>query len=151
MEMHHCKVAIAEATADGQDIFRNVTSGEIDHVWANLISLVVATDMAAHFDIVGHFRDLVFPYVLFNDRAPDHRLLLMKMLIKAGDVYSIFLDWETCSAAAKKAGGGDPREQIGLIWFVARPLMAAIVEVFPKAQQFLDACGENLAKWRELL
>jgi hypothetical protein len=148
MEIHHCERTIEVINSEGSNIFENVPDGDLDDVWAAILALIQTTNMGDHFGILLQFRNLAWPHVLFNERSPSHRLLLMKILIKLADVFWVFLDWTSCVEWTERVVGKcESQEQLGFIWFVARPLMGAVAEVFPKAKMFLDTSDKNRAEW----
>eukprot|EP01105_Mastigella_eilhardi_P016714 TRINITY_DN3826_c0_g1_i2.p1 TRINITY_DN3826_c0_g1~~TRINITY_DN3826_c0_g1_i2.p1 ORF type:complete len:1067 (-),score=237.12 TRINITY_DN3826_c0_g1_i2:51-3251(-) len=53
-----------------------------------LISLILSTDMALHWQIVGEFK-MQFDHGQFDRSNPDHRLMLMRLMLKIADVSNV--------------------------------------------------------------
>jgi GAF domain-containing protein len=155
MEMHQCEAAVNLMADQQRNILAGLPPGEVAVVWDGIFRLILATNMAEHFEIVEEARRLTFPHVLFKGNLANHRGLLTKMLLKLADVFWTMLDFPWAEELAKEAAGalGDTKvaaNQAGLILFVARPLVAMVAAIAPRAQSFLAKCEENLKQWQKL-
>ena len=166
LEMHHCEQCINVISKPEQNIFENIEQEQQVQLWQNIISLILSTDMAQHFEIVRKFRALVFPTMMLNFNSPQHKLMLSQIILKCCDAASSCRLFPVNERWAKKLNefmqrldqteqdtGVDEatliaRNQIGFTLFVARPLFEVLVQAIPDATPAFDQLNGNLDEWK---
>jgi hypothetical protein len=166
MEVHHCEQTMNIITKAEQNIFEHVPEDQQMQLWQMIISLILATDMAQHFEFWSKFDRLVYPQNMLNAQSSQHRLLLAQIVLKASDaaattrLFQVNERWaNAANELAKKGHSSSPRTvecdpaavaqgQIGFIMFVANPLLRTLVDVLPGARPMLNQLQGNLNEWK---
>lgn len=166
LEMHHCEQCINVISKPEQNIFENIEQEQQVHLWQSIISLILSTDMAQHFEIVRKFRGLVFPTIMLNFNSPQHKLLLSQIVLKCCDAASVcrlfpvnekwaiklneFAHQMDHSEAGTSEDEGRliAQGQIGFIMFVAKPLFEVLCQAIPDAGPALAQLNGNLDEWK---
>lgn len=166
LEMHHCEQCINVISKPEQNIFENIDPEQQVQLWQNIISLILATDMAQHFDLVQKFRSLVFPTIMLNMNSPQHKLLLSQIILKCCDacsccrLFPIHERWaKTVTDLCHKIDHSEvdttekealvmAQNQVGFVLVVAQPLFEVLVQALPEARTALDQLKGNLDEWK---
>lgn len=170
MEMHHCEQTINIISQAEQNIFENVEPEQQAILWQTIISLILGTDMAKHFELVNKYSALVYPQNMLNLQIPAHKLLLEQMIIKMGDasaacrLFQINDRWSRTAYKSslpeeeRKAIGQNrfkddvflliAEQQVGFINIISRPILRGLVEVAKSAKPALDQMEGNLNEWK---
>jgi hypothetical protein len=88
METHHCTIAIDVMSRDECNLFEALSADDNRKIWTLAISLILATDMARHFELLKTFNTLHDSQAFTMDN-PDHRVLLMQLVLKCGDISNV--------------------------------------------------------------
>jgi hypothetical protein len=173
MEMHHITEAIPIITRDDVHLFQALSPDQTRSTWHLFINLILATDMAKHFDLIretGHLIDTV----AWNLNNLAHRLMAMKLVLKVADISNVSRPFEIADKwcdilcdeffrqgdLEKQSGIGltsplndrehvdKPRSQIGFYNFICLPLYQIVVRIFPGLSPLLEAVKSNLEVWK---
>ncbi|OHS94792.1 3'5'-cyclic nucleotide phosphodiesterase family protein [Tritrichomonas foetus] len=173
METHHCSMAINIISKDECNIFSSLSSIENKNMWTFIIALILATDMAKHFDILKEFNTIMDNHSYSLDN-PDHRVLLLQVLLKCSDVSNVARPFELadrwCDVLCEeffrqgdleKASGMEftsalndrehldkPKSQIGFYQFVCLPLFQTMAKACPKLECNVEQLLSNLEQWK---
>ena len=175
MEMHHLTVSIPIVAREDINMFKALNHDEVKKVWTLFIGLILATDMAKHFELVKRAQALLDEnaWDLTND---DNRFLAMQLLLKVADISNVSRPFELADKwcdilnneffrqgdLEKETGIGltsplndrdnsdKPKSQIGFYNFICLPLYQVLARKFPELQVNFDAVKSNLEKWKEL-
>ena len=82
----HCSTIFKVVKEPHCNIFENISDSDERVVRSLIIDIVLATDMAKHFDLVGKFKAKVVSSGVITFDTADQRNEIMKILIKASDV-----------------------------------------------------------------
>ncbi|EAY21000.1 3'5'-cyclic nucleotide phosphodiesterase family protein [Trichomonas vaginalis G3] len=174
METHHCQVAIGVISKEECNIFSALNAGDNRTMWMTIISLILSTDMAKHFEILKNF-NAIMDAGEFSMENKDHRILLMQLLLKTADIsnvsrpFDIANRWcdilceeffrqgdlemaqgmEYTSDLNDKAHLDKPKSQIGFYTFVCLPLYQALARAFPQLSVNVKSVQSNLAIWKQ--
>ncbi|KAJ3094981.1 hypothetical protein HDU97_007405 [Phlyctochytrium planicorne] len=177
LEYHHASKAFDICRKKETDIFASFNQEDKKAIRKLIISMVVATDMAQHFNYINKLKGKVSTSRLnFQDAADRH--LVLEMAIKCADLNNPTKNLEASKAWACKVleeffNQGDrerqmgitvstfmdrketniPKCQIGFIDILVSPLFACWSECVPS--EYAKRCLENLVKnrayWESLL
>lgn len=171
METHHCTVAINTITKDECNIFSSLDTAECNRMWQTVISLILATDMAKHFDIMKQLNDLKEQGNW--QETEDGRLLIMQLLLKAADISNVARRFELADrwcdvlceeffrqGELEKANGleystpmmkrdtlNKEKSQIGFYNSVCLPLFHEVATFIPPLRNCYDQIKSNLVIW----
>ena len=174
LETHHCSVAINVISKDECNLFHSLSPVENKNMWSLIISLILATDMAKHFDILKEF-DNIMSEGKFTMEDSHCRNLLLQLILKCSDVSNVARPFQLadkwCEALCEeffrqgdleKARGMEytsnlndkahldkPKSQIGFYTFVCLPLFQAVAKAVPKLECNVKQLNSNLEKWKE--
>ncbi|KAK8878635.1 hypothetical protein M9Y10_005415 [Tritrichomonas musculus] len=175
MEMHHITVAIPILLRTDINMFGCFDETESKKMWTLFIRLILATDMAHHFELVKKNQAL-WDDNEFSWDEPEHRLLAMQLLIKVADISNVSRPFEYADKwcdilneeffkqgdLEKSSGIGltsplndrehpdKPKSQIGFYNFICLPLYSTIARIFPELQVNADSVKANLEVWKSL-
>jgi GAF domain-containing protein len=175
METHHCTQLIEVLTKEDYNLLHALAPIENRKVWAQMIKLILATDMAHHFRLVKQLGEVLDGSGL-DLRDPEHRMLLMQMLLKVGDISNVSRPFdmadkwcdvlceeffrqgdsekqqgiELTSPLNDRDNCNKPKSQIGFYNFICIPLYAVVARAFPELAVNLASVKSNLEKWKEL-
>ena len=170
LEMHHCEVTIGVISKEEQNIFENIESDQSVQLWQMIISLILATDMAQHFEILNMFKALVYPQNMLNLTNSMHKLLLMQIILKCSDVahtcrlmqvdedfaikagklfHGIGLNEDNINEDEKKSDNVKrAKYMMAFIILISRPLFLVLAEAVPGARSAFDQLEGNLEEWK---
>ncbi|EAY13828.1 3'5'-cyclic nucleotide phosphodiesterase family protein [Trichomonas vaginalis G3] len=174
METHHCSVSISVLTHEESNIFNIFDDDTLAGIWQLFIDLIMATDMAKHFDILDAIKAQMLAGHSWKE-DPEFRRLFMCLLIKAADISNCVREFQTadrwcdvlCEEFFKqgdleRAQGMEysspmndrehldkAKSQIGFYKSVCLPLFELLAEIEPAFQVFVDNCKNNLAQWMQ--
>lgn len=173
METHHCQVAINVISKEETNLLEVFTPEEYKKMWTLIISLILSTDMARHFDIINKFNELkdTESFTMSNN---EHRILLMQIILKCADISNVARPFELadkwCDVLCEeffrqgdleRANGMEftspnndrehldkPKSQIGFYTFVCLPLFQTAARGIPALQCNVDQVSSNLNRWK---
>ena len=174
METHHCSVSIGVLTHDESNIFASFDDDHVGPIWQLFIDLIMATDMAKHFEIVDEAKNYLNTQKNWKDDQYG-RSLFLKILIKAADISNVARQFETadrwcdvlCEEFFKqgdleRAQGMEysspmndrqhlnkAKSQIGFYKSVCLPLFKLLATIESSFQVFVDQTASNLKKWED--
>ncbi|XP_062031121.1 high affinity cGMP-specific 3',5'-cyclic phosphodiesterase 9A [Lepus europaeus] len=173
LENHHCAVAFRILARPECNIFCNLPPDGYKQLRQGMITLILATDMARHAEIVDAFREKLED---FDYRNEEHTTLLKMILIKCCDVSNEVRPmeaaepWVDClleeyfMQSDREKSEGLPvapfmdREkvtkataQIGFIKFVLIPMFEMVTKLFPVVEELmLQPLRESRDRYEEL-
>ena len=173
LETHHCSVAIDVISKEPCNLFSELDSAEYKKMWSLIISLILITDMAKHFDFLKMINSDLDkgPY---DTSVPENRLKMMQCILKTSDISNVSRPFELadkwCDVLCEEffrqgdlemASGMEytsalndrehldkPKSQIGFYTFVCLPLYETSARLFPQLQVNVDQVKSNLAIWK---
>jgi hypothetical protein len=174
METHHCTIAIGVISKDECNLFESLAGEDYRKMWTLVIALILATDMAKHFDLLKTFNAIHAAREL-DFRNPEHRLLVMELILKCGDISNVSRPFELankwCDVLCEEffrqgdlemANGMEytsplndrshldkPKSQIGFYTFVCLPLFQAAAKAVPALKCNVEQVESNLAIWKD--
>ncbi|KAJ3285755.1 High affinity cAMP-specific 3',5'-cyclic phosphodiesterase 7A [Blyttiomyces sp. JEL0837] len=95
LENFHCASIFELIQAEEYDILANFTTESRKLIRESVISMVIATDMAMHFDWIGKFKNKLNG-VGFNFESKQDRKLILNIAIKCADVNNPAKPSESC-------------------------------------------------------
>ena len=161
LESQHCSVLITVLSKDDCNLFKGLPEGELKKAWNDMIQMILATDMARHFDIVGEFEKISGS---FNIDDPEHRLMLMKLLIKCSDLSlaaksgatlkscesiadEFFEQGDRKQAPNMKPRGRDLKCLHAFMTDICLPLYEVVAKVVPALEPTAAAVRSNVENW----
>ncbi|OHT15206.1 3'5'-cyclic nucleotide phosphodiesterase family protein [Tritrichomonas foetus] len=176
MEMHHITVAIPIITRDDINLFHSLDSNETKNMWSLFISLILATDMAHHFELVKKGQGIL-DEGSFSFDIPENRLLGLQLVLKVADISNVSRPFDIANKwcdilckeffrqgdLEKESGIGltsplndrenndKPKSQIGFYNFICLPLYHVLAGIFPPLQVNVDSVKSNLEVWKSMV
>jgi len=173
METHHCAIAIDIMSKDSNNLFYTLTAEHYKKMWNLVLSLILSTDMAKHFEIIKEF-DRICDSNSFDITNDYHRVILMEMLLKCSDISNVSRPYELASKwcdflCEEFFRQGDlehttgmeytsplndrdhldkPKSQIGFYNFVCLPLFKSITKAVPQLSVNVEQIEYNLNQWK---
>jgi GAF domain-containing protein len=173
METHHCEVAIETMSKAESNVFASLKGQDYKAMWSLIIHLILITDMAKHFEFLKMVNALLDEGPL-DLSTPEHRLILMQLLLKCGDVSNVSRPFELadkwCDVLCEEffrqgdlemANGMEytsplndrehldkPKSQIGFYTFVCLPLYQTGARAVAQLQCNVDQVQSNLSVWK---
>ncbi|XP_019896556.3 high affinity cGMP-specific 3',5'-cyclic phosphodiesterase 9A isoform X2 [Esox lucius] len=173
LENHHCAVAFQILSQPDCNILSTFDPESFQHIRQGIITLILATDMARHGEILDSFRHKVDSFD-FTDE--EHVTCLKTMLIKCCDVSNevrpmeVAEPWVDClleeyftQSDREKAEGlpvapfmdrekvTKPTAQIGFIKFVLIPMFETVMKLFPQIEEVMvQPLRESRDRYEEL-
>lgn len=174
MEIHHCCVAIEILSKEECNIFDSLDSAKTKEVWNLLIKFILTTDMVKLNDLLDQAQN-VLDQGPIDYKNPDHRALLMEMLLKCADLSNVSRPFEIankwCNALCEeffrqgdleKTNGMEftsplndrahldkPKSQIGFYTYVCLPVFKTAARAVPALSVNADQVSSNLAIWKK--
>lgn len=174
METHHCTKLIGILTNENFNLMHSLNKNDTNKMWTIIIRLILATDMAFHFNMVKKLGEILDNGIDWND--DDQRLLTMQMLLKVSDISNVSRPFEIADKwcdvlneeffrqgdLEKELGIGltsplndrehpdKPKSQIGFYNFICLPLYSVVARTFPELQVNADSVKNNLESWKVL-
>lgn len=175
MEMHHITMSIPVITRDDINLFQGLSPDEVKKMWTLFIKLILATDMANHFELVKRSQKLLDDGE-WDMTNPEHRLLSMQLVLKVGDISNVSRPFELADKwcdilnneffrqgdLEKETGIGltsplndrehvdKPKSQIGFYNFICLPLYNVVAKMFPPLEVNVNSLKSNLETWKSL-
>ncbi|KAH3831148.1 hypothetical protein DPMN_104410 [Dreissena polymorpha] len=173
MEEHHYKQMITILHAEGHEIFSFLTADEhrliLDYIRKNII----ATDLSLYFTNQKFLTGLI-ERKEFNPEVGAHRHGLLALMMTGADLCAIAKPWHTQQRTAKfiydeffmqgdeekKRGlqpipmmdrhyqDDIPKNQIGFISFICKPLYTTLSVLLPGTKRLLDGTITSMDKWK---
>lgn len=92
METHHCTQIIEILTNENFNLMHALNISDTNKMWTIIIKLILATDMAHHFNMVKKMGEVLDGGIDWKNN--EHRLLLMQMLLKVSDISNVSRPFE---------------------------------------------------------
>uniref|UniRef100_A0A8C3A314 Phosphodiesterase n=1 Tax=Cyclopterus lumpus TaxID=8103 RepID=A0A8C3A314_CYCLU len=159
LENHHCAVAFQILSLPECNIFANVDPEAFKQIRQAIITLILATDMARHGEILDSFKQKVDS---FDFSIEEHMTCLKMVLIKCCDISNevrpteVAEPWVDClleeyfmQSDREKSEGlpvapfmdrdkvTKPTAQIGFIKFVLIPMFETVMKLFPQIEEIM--------------
>uniref|UniRef100_A0A3B3WWP4 Phosphodiesterase n=1 Tax=Poecilia mexicana TaxID=48701 RepID=A0A3B3WWP4_9TELE len=159
LENHHCAVAFQILSLPECNIFANVDPEAFKKIRQAIITLILATDMARHGEILEGFKQKLDNFDFSNE---EHVMCLQKVLIKCCDISNevrpteVAEPWVDClleeyfmQSDREKSEGlpvapfmdrdkvTKPTAQIGFIKFVLIPMFETVMKLFPQIEEIM--------------
>uniref|UniRef100_A0A2K6EPU2 Phosphodiesterase n=1 Tax=Propithecus coquereli TaxID=379532 RepID=A0A2K6EPU2_PROCO len=173
LENHHCAVAFQILAQPECNIFSNVPPDEFKQIRQGMITLILATDMARHAEIMDSFKEKLENFDYSNE---EHMTLLKMILIKCCDISNevrpmeVAEPWVDClleeyfMQSDREKSEGLPvapfmdrdkvtkaTAQIGFIKFVLIPMFETVTKLFPMVEELmLQPLWESRDRYEEL-
>nr|XP_013001536.1 high affinity cGMP-specific 3',5'-cyclic phosphodiesterase 9A isoform X3 [Cavia porcellus] len=173
LENHHCAVAFQILARPECNIFANVPTEGFRQIRQGMITLILATDMARHEEIMDSFKEKMENFDYSND---EHLTLLKMILIKCCDISNevrpvdVAEPWVDClleeyfMQSDREKSEGLPvapfmdrdkvtkaTAQIGFIKFVLIPMFETVTKLFPVVEELmLQPLRESRDHYEEL-
>uniref|UniRef100_A0ACB8FHP1 High affinity cAMP-specific and IBMX-insensitive 3',5'-cyclic phosphodiesterase 9A n=1 Tax=Sphaerodactylus townsendi TaxID=933632 RepID=A0ACB8FHP1_9SAUR len=173
LENHHCAVAFQILTQSECNIFSNIDQEQFKRIRQGIITLILATDMARHAEILDSFKEILDNFDYSNE---EHITQLKMILIKCCDISNevrpieVAEPWVDClleeyfmQSDREKSEGlpvapfmdrdkvTKPTAQIGFLKFVLIPLFETIAKLFPEVEEvLLQPLWESRGRYEEL-
>uniref|UniRef100_A0A8D0V4U5 Phosphodiesterase n=1 Tax=Sus scrofa TaxID=9823 RepID=A0A8D0V4U5_PIG len=173
LENHHCAVAFQILAQPDCNIFANVSRDSFRQIRQGMITLILATDMARHAEIMDSFKEKMEDFDYSNE---EHLTLLKMILIKCCDISNevrpteVAEPWVDClleeyfMQSDREKSEGLPvapfmdrdkvtkaTAQIGFIKFVLIPMFEMVTKLFPVVQELmLQPLWESRDRYEEL-
>ncbi|PNJ42463.1 PDE9A isoform 17 [Pongo abelii] len=173
LENHHCAVAFQILAEPECNIFSNIPPDGFKQIRQGMITLILATDMARHAEIMDSFKEKMENFDYSNE---EHMTLLKMILIKCCDISNevrpmeVAEPWVDClleeyfmQSDREKSEGlpvapfmdrdkvTKPTAQIGFIKFVLIPMFETVTKLFPMVEEImLQPLWESRDRYEEL-
>uniref|UniRef100_A0A9L0RFF0 Phosphodiesterase n=1 Tax=Equus caballus TaxID=9796 RepID=A0A9L0RFF0_HORSE len=173
LENHHCAVAFQILAQPACNIFSNVQPDGFKQIRQGMITLILATDMARHAEIMDSFKEKMENFDYSNE---EHMTLLKMVLIKCCDISNevrpmeVAEPWAEClleeyfMQSDREKSEGLPvapfmdrdkvtkaTAQIGFIRFVLIPMFETVTKLFPVVEELmLQPLWESRDRYEEL-
>ncbi|XP_006894111.1 PREDICTED: high affinity cGMP-specific 3',5'-cyclic phosphodiesterase 9A [Elephantulus edwardii] len=173
LENHHCAVAFQILAQPECNIFSNVQPDGFKQIRQGIITLILATDMARHAEIMDSFKEKMEKFDYTNE---EHMTLLKMILIKCCDISNevrpmeVAEPWVDClleeyfTQSDREKSEGLPvapfmdrdkvtkaTAQIGFIKFVLIPMFETVTKLFPVVEEImLQPLWESRDHYEEL-
>ncbi|XP_053420362.1 high affinity cGMP-specific 3',5'-cyclic phosphodiesterase 9A isoform X1 [Nycticebus coucang] len=173
LENHHCAVAFQILAQPECNIFSSVSPDGFRQIRQGMITLILATDMARHAEIMDSFKEKMDNFDYSNE---EHMTLLKMILIKCCDISNevrpmeVAEPWVDClleeyfMQSDREKSEGLPvapfmdrdkvtkaTAQIGFIKFVLIPMFETVTKLFPVVEEtMLQPLWESRDRYEEL-
>uniref|UniRef100_A0A674MPF9 High affinity cGMP-specific 3',5'-cyclic phosphodiesterase 9A n=1 Tax=Takifugu rubripes TaxID=31033 RepID=A0A674MPF9_TAKRU len=173
LENHHCAVAFQIFSQPDCNIFSNFDPETFKQIRQGTITLILATDMARHGEILDSFKQKVDGFDFADE---DHMTCLKMVLIKCCDISNevrpmeVAEPWVDClleeyfmQSDREKTEGlpvapfmdrekvTKPTAQIGFIKFVLIPMFETVMKLFPQIEEaMVQPLRESRDRYEEL-
>uniref|UniRef100_A0A8C5WQX1 Phosphodiesterase n=1 Tax=Laticauda laticaudata TaxID=8630 RepID=A0A8C5WQX1_LATLA len=173
LENHHCAVAFQILAQPECNILSNLDKEQFKRIRQGIITLILATDMARHAEILDSFKETVDEFAYSNE---EHVTQLKMILIKCCDISNevrpmeIAEPWVDClleeyfmQSDREKSEGlpvapfmdrdkvTKPSAQIGFLKFVLIPMFEIVTRLFPEVEEvMLQPLWESRDRYEEL-
>uniref|UniRef100_A0A8D0HDM5 High affinity cGMP-specific 3',5'-cyclic phosphodiesterase 9A n=1 Tax=Sphenodon punctatus TaxID=8508 RepID=A0A8D0HDM5_SPHPU len=173
LENHHCAVAFQIIAQPECNIFSNIEQEHFKRIRQGIITLILATDMARHAEILESFKEKMDNFDYSNE---EHGTCLKMILIKCCDISNevrpmeVAEPWVDClleeyfmQSDREKSEGlpvapfmdrdkvTKPTAQIGFLKFVLIPMFETVTKLFPEVEEvMLQPLWESRDRYEEL-
>ncbi|XP_019328593.1 PREDICTED: high affinity cGMP-specific 3',5'-cyclic phosphodiesterase 9A isoform X2 [Aptenodytes forsteri] len=173
LENHHCAVAFQIISQPEYNIFSNVDQDQFKQIRQGIITLILATDMARHAEILDSFKEKMENFDYSNE---EHMTCLKMVLIKCCDISNEVRPMEVAEpwvdrlleeyfmqSDREKSEGlpvapfmdrdkvTKPTAQIGFLKFVLIPMFETVTKLFPEVEEvMLQPLWESRDRYEEL-
>ncbi|XP_038616340.1 high affinity cGMP-specific 3',5'-cyclic phosphodiesterase 9A isoform X1 [Tachyglossus aculeatus] len=173
LENHHCAVAFQIIAQPECNIFCHIKPDEFKQIRQGMITLILATDMARHAEILDTFKEKLENFDYTNE---EHMTCLKMVLIKCCDISNevrpteVAEPWVDClleeyfMQSDREKTEGLPvapfmdrdkvtkaTAQIGFIKFVLIPMFETVTKLFPAVEEaMLQPLWESRDRYEEL-
>uniref|UniRef100_A0A8C6XWC2 Phosphodiesterase n=1 Tax=Naja naja TaxID=35670 RepID=A0A8C6XWC2_NAJNA len=173
LENHHCAVAFQILAQAECNILSSLDKEQFKRIRQGIITLILATDMARHAEILDSFKETVDEFSYSNE---EHVTQLKMILIKCCDISNevrpmeIAEPWVDClleeyfmQSDREKSEGlpvapfmdrdkvTKPTAQIGFLKFVLIPMFETVTRLFPEVEEvMLQPLWESRDRYEEL-
>jgi hypothetical protein len=173
LENYHCATAFRLMYEEQNNIFSGLSEAQRKEVRESIVTMVLATDMAQHFDLLGKFKSKLAGNG-FDPKDRKDRLLLLQIAIKCADISNPAKSTYLCNAWAARVmeeffrqGDEERRQQLpisafmdrtkpaeakcqlGFIDFIVGPLFEVWVNFLPQMTNLLVLVEQNRAMWKK--
>lgn len=174
LESYHASRAFSLLMQPEFNFVETMAPKEVADFRRIMIELILATDMARHFEIVGKVKAKLEKSEPFDAGKPEDRLMIQQMLIKAADIGNVIKPWTVSNLWAdrlleeffqqgdKEAAAGLPvtpfmdrtkvvrsKSQIGFISFMCVPLYSTLALAVPELEGVHKELLSNLESWKK--
>ncbi|XP_060129536.1 high affinity cGMP-specific 3',5'-cyclic phosphodiesterase 9A isoform X3 [Zootoca vivipara] len=173
LENHHCAVAFQILAQPECNILSHVDKEQFKRIRQGMITLILATDMARHAEILDAFKEILDKFDYSNE---EHVTQLKMVLIKCCDISNevrpmeVAEPWVDClleeyfmQSDREKSEGlpvapfmdrdkvTKPTAQIGFLKFVLIPMFETVTKLFPEVEEvLLQPLWESRDRYEEL-
>ncbi|XP_031815085.1 high affinity cGMP-specific 3',5'-cyclic phosphodiesterase 9A isoform X1 [Sarcophilus harrisii] len=138
LENHHCAVAFQIISQPECNIFSNVTPEDFKKIRQGIITLILATDMARHAEILDSFKEKMENF----DYTNEEHMIYSDREKSEGLPVAPFMDRDKVTK---------PTAQIGFIKFVLIPMFETVTKLFPMVEELmLQPLWESKNRYEEL-
>lgn len=173
LENYHSASAYQLLYEDSNNIFTGLNEAQKRELRESVVHMVMATDMAQHFDLLGKFKAKLAGNG-FDSKDRKDRLLLMQIAIKCADISNPARPSELCnkwaarvmeefyrqgdeerrkgmpvSAFMDRVKPAEAKCQIGFIDFIVGPLYEVWANFLPEMAISLDYLEQNRTAWKK--
>jgi len=173
LENFHCASAFQVMYEEQNNIFAGLTEAQRKEARESIVAMVLATDMAQHFDLLGKFKSKLAGNG-FDPKDRKDRLLLLQIAIKCADISNPAKSTYLCNSWAARVmeeffrqGDEERRQQLpisafmdrtkpaeakcqlGFIDFIVGPLFEVWVNFLPQMTNLLVLVEQNRAMWKK--
>ncbi|VDI45847.1 cAMP and cAMP-inhibited cGMP 3',5'-cyclic phosphodiesterase 10 [Mytilus galloprovincialis] len=175
MEQHHYRQTVTILQTEGTDIFSFMTADDYKEMLEQIRHNILATDLALYFanqkTLSGYIKDGTF-----DIETPHMRTHAKALMMTGADLCACAKPWATQQETTKNLYDefyfqGDeekrhgltpipmmdrnrfdelPKQQIGFIDFICRPLYQTLCDILPRTMPLLAGVDENRSHWAEL-
>jgi GAF domain-containing protein len=181
LENYHTQLAFTVMQAEQNDIFCNLTRVQHRQARSLIISMILNTDMAYHFDLLAKFKARVADNRLatepLNSESNADRQLLADMLVHSCDLsapakpftiaqtWTMLCDQEFFAQTRAEEELGLPvsqhlvandntalgKRECGFIDFIIEPLWKIVIEALPELRSCYDNVAPNRQEWQKVV
>nr|XP_042715144.1 high affinity cGMP-specific 3',5'-cyclic phosphodiesterase 9A isoform X3 [Chrysemys picta bellii] len=138
LENHHCAVAFQIIAQPECNIFSNVTQEQFKRIRQGIITLILATDMARHAEILDSFKEKMDNF----DYSNEEHVTCSDREKSEGLPVAPFMDRDKVTK---------PTAQIGFLKFVLIPMFETVTKLFPEVDEvMLQPLWESRDRYEEL-
>ena len=174
LENHHAASLYRILEDEGCNVLSGLSEEEWTAAREAIIEMILHTDMAKHFELVGKF-SVAASSRDFDGEEEEDRKIICNVLLHAADISnpvkprSVFAKWVDrvstefflqgdaekerslpISPMMDRSNADIPSMEVNFINFVVRPLYAALVSVVPEVQLLLDNMDANKEYYESL-
>ncbi|KAH0624808.1 hypothetical protein JD844_032631 [Phrynosoma platyrhinos] len=138
LENHHCAVAFQILTQPECNIFSSVDKEQFKRIRQGIITLILATDMARHAEILDSFKEILDNF----DYSNEEHVTRSDREKSEGLPVAPFMDRDKVTK---------PTAQIGFLKFVLIPMFQTVTKLFPEVEEvMLQPLWESRDRYEEL-